>query len=392
MKKLIIILITIGTCIVLSGCWDKVEIDKRSFISTIGIDAGENIGDIDKFKKLEKDKSNNEIDLKKITVTFGAPDISKLGPQKSASAQDLYLTTDAISMEDALDKASAKMSRDINYGHVRLLILSSELLENPNTVIEIVDYFQRQASVNKMMYVMVAQGKAEDYVKFKPSMEQNIETYISGLMENSKRNGSILPVTLNELLIRLSENKNGIIPSLKYDKDKKEMILTGVAVIKDYKIKGYLSQNETSDIEMLRGNLKGGKKSIYVQGHPIDISIEDIRRKITMSNSKDKLNFRIDVFIEAQIKGYYSGAEQFTNEYISSIENSFNKSIEDECNQAIKITQDKFSVDPIGFREHLEKYHPYIWKSKKDNWEETYKSSVINVNIHTKIRRIGVSK
>lgn len=326
------------------------EIDKRSFISTIGIDAGENIGDIDKLKKLKEDKSNNEIDFKKISVTYGAPDISKLGPQKSAASQDLYLTTDAITMEDAVDKASAKISRDINYGHIKLLILSDELMGYPDTFKEIVDYFQRQSSLNRMMYVVLAEGKAEEYVKFKPSMEQNIETYISGLMQNSDRNSTILPVTLNELLIHLSENGNAIIPSLKYDKDKNEVILTGVALIKDYKLKGYLSQNETSDIEMLRGKLKGGKKSVYVDGHPIDISIENVRKKITMSTLNDKLLFNIDVFIEGQIKGYYIGGKPLTNDYISTIERNFNKSIEDECEEVIKITQNTFSIDLSGLK------------------------------------------
>jgi len=379
-------------CTIFTGCWDKVEIDKRSFISTIGIDAGENIGDIDKLKKLKEDKSNNEIDFKKISVTYGAPDISKLGPQKSAASQDLYLTTDAITMEDAVDKASAKISRDINYGHIKLLILSDGVMGYPDTFKEIVDYFQRQSSINRMMYVVLAEGNAEEYVKFKPSMEQNIETYISGLMQNSDRNSTILPVTLNELLIHLSENGNAIIPSLKYDKDKNEVILTGVALIKDYKLKGYLSQNETSDIEMLRGKLKGGKKSVYVDGHPIDISIENVRKKITMSTLNDKLFFNIDVFIEGQIKGYYIGGKPLTNEYISTIEGNFNKSIEDECEEVIKITQNTFSIDPIGFREYLEKYHPSIWKKKKATWEETYKNCIINVNVHTKIRRIGISK
>ena len=31
-------------CILLSGCWDKVEIDRKSLISIIGIDIGEDIG------------------------------------------------------------------------------------------------------------------------------------------------------------------------------------------------------------------------------------------------------------------------------------------------------------------------------------------------------------
>ncbi|MGE5626800.1 MAG: Ger(x)C family spore germination protein [Solirubrobacterales bacterium] len=383
---------TMLICILFTGCFDRVEIDKRSFISTIGIDAGEDIGNLDELKKIEQNKSSKEVDLKRISVTYGAPDISKLGPQKSAASKDIYVTTDAVTMEDALDKAASKISRNINYGHIKLLVLSSELLEHPDVMREIIDYLQRQPSLNKMMYVLIAQGKAEEYVKFKPEMEQNIETYISGLIQNADRNSTILPVTLNEMLIKLNENENAIMPSLKYDEDKKELMLSGAGVIKNYKLMGYLSQNQTTIIEMLHGKLKGGKESIYIEGHPIDISIEDAKRKITVNNENNKLNFNIDVYLEGQVKGYYVGGKPITKDYINSIEDNLSKGIKDECEEVIKITQSKFMVDPIGFREALEKYHPSIWKEKKDNWDKAYEESTINVNVHTKIRRIGVSK
>lgn len=379
-------------CILFTGCWDKVEIDKRSFISTIGIDAGEDIGNEEELKKLKEDKSNNELDLKRIHITYGAPDISKLGPQKSATSKDNYITTDAISMEDALEKASSKISRNINYGHIKLLVLSSELLEHPEVFREITDYLQRQSSLNKMMYVVIAEGKAEEYVKFKPVMEQNIETYISGLIDSSNRNSTILPVTLNEMLIRLSENGNAIIPSLKYEKDKNEISLTGLGIIKEYKIKGFLSQDQTSVIEMLRGKLEGGKKSVYIEGHPIDISVERVKRKITMKNEGSNLKFNIDIFLEGQIKGYYNGGKQLTSTYLNSIEEDFNKSIKDECEEVVKITQKTFMVDPVGFREVVEKYHNTLWKEKESNWAKVYENANINVNVHTKIRRIGITK
>ena len=60
--------------------------------------------------------------------------------------------------------------------------------------------------------------------------------------------------------------------------------------------------------------------------------------------------------------------------------------------QVVKLTQQEFEVDPIGIREYVEKFHPAIWKQKKDNWNEVYKNAVINVNIDTNIRRIGVVK
>ena len=74
-----------------------------------------------------------------------------------------------------------------------------------------------------MMYVVLAEGKSEEYIKYKPDMEKNIENYISGLMENSNRNDNIFPVTLNEFLILLSENGNALIPRITIEKDKNEL-------------------------------------------------------------------------------------------------------------------------------------------------------------------------
>src|SRR3712207_9293633 len=42
------------------------------------------------------------------------------------------------------------------------------------------------ADIDRMTLMIVFNGKAEDYVKFIPTMEKNIETYISGLMENGR--------------------------------------------------------------------------------------------------------------------------------------------------------------------------------------------------------------
>jgi spore germination protein (amino acid permease) len=41
-KKAVVSLLLV--CVLFTGCWDKVDIDNRSFITTIGIDAGEDIG------------------------------------------------------------------------------------------------------------------------------------------------------------------------------------------------------------------------------------------------------------------------------------------------------------------------------------------------------------
>lgn len=388
-KKVIIIILS---CILLSGCWDKVEIDRRSLISIISVDIGEQAGKEKELKNLSPDEPFTGMDLKKLKVTFGAPDISQLGPDKGGTAKDMYITTDAYSMQDAVNKAALKSSRDISFSHIKLLVLSKDLTTYPEILKEIVDYLQREPSLNRNMYVVISDGKAEEYIKHKPRMEKNIENYISGLIENTDRSTSILPVTLNEFLILLSENGNAMLPRMTIEKDKNELGISGVGIIKDYKYKGDLSAIETANLEMLRGKLKGGRKTIYKNGHPIDVVIDSAGRKISMDNQQGKLTFNIYLDIEGELKDYYVGGEVFSKDMLQSLQQNLNNSVKQECAQVVQITQRELGVDPIGIREYIEKYHPSLWKQIKNNWSEVYSSATINVIVNSNIRRIGVVK
>lgn len=388
-KKVIVIVLS---CILLSGCWDKIEIDRRSLISIMGVDIGEQAGKEKELKNLSPDDPFTGMELKKLKVTLGAPDISQLGPDKGGTAKDMYITTDAYSMQDAVDKAALKSSRDIRFSHIKLLVLSKDLTTYPEIIKEIVDYLQREPSLDRNMYVVISDGKAEEYIKYKPTMEKNIENYISGLIENTTRSTSILPVTLNEFLVLLSENGNAMLPRMTIEKDKNELRISGVSIIKDYKYKGDLSAIETANLEMLRGKLKGGRKTIYKNGHPIDIVIDSVERKISMDNQQGKLTFNIYLDIEGELKDYYVGGEIFSRNMLQSLQQNLNNSVKQECAQVVQITQREFGVDPIGVREYVEKYHPSLWKQIKNNWSEVYSSATINVIVNSNIRRIGVVK
>ena len=267
--------------------------------------------------------------------------------------------------------------------------MSNDFFGYPEAVKEVLDYLQREPSLDRNALVVIAEGKVEDYMKYKPDTEKNIQEYIHGLIENSDRNASIIPTDLNEFLTNLDENGNAILPYLTIDKHKNEIKLSGTGVIKDYTFKGILSPTETADIKILRGKLKGGKKVIYEEGHPIDFQIDGIKRKITMDNKDDKLIFNINVNMEGQIKEYYLGKQLLSTKIISEIEENFNESLKDEMEKVVKIIQSKYSTDLIGLREYVQKYDPSVWNIVKKDWDETYKNAVINIYVNTHIRRIG---
>jgi spore germination protein len=379
--------------LLLSGCWDKVEIDRRIFITIIGVDLGKDAGDNKEAKTVKPNEPfQQRISNKKLSIIYGFPDISALGPGNVGTAKDKYLSVDASSMEDGILEATGRSSRSIFLGHTKLIILNSGILEKPEVFKEILDYLVRHPNLDKMMQVVVTDEKVEKFVKYKPIMEKSIENYLTGLMESSKGNASIRPVTLNEILILLDQNGNAIIPKISMDKEKDDIVLSGMAVVKDYKLKGYLTPIEVADLEIMRGKIKGGKRVIYKDEHPIEINIEDVTRKLKVGGDKNKLKFNINAKIEGQLREYYKGKKVFSKTELNSIENDFSQSISEECKIVAKMLQKEFMVDPIGLREYLEKYKPSLWKEIKDNWEEAFKNADIVVSVDVSIRRIGVTQ
>ncbi|MBU3189034.1 Ger(x)C family spore germination protein [Clostridium bowmanii] len=387
--KFKIVLPIILSCVLFSGCWDKVEIDRLNFISTIAVDPGQDIGKEKELKSINSKDSFAEGQIKKINVTYGFPDMSMLGSGKSGSAQEKYINTEAYSMEDASSEAMAKSSRDIYMGQAKLLILSSNLLEHKDTVKEIVDYLERNPNINRMMGIVVSDGKAEEYIKFKPMTENSAGYYISGLMANSKRNSRIMSINLNEFLILLSENGNVLLPRITLEKEKNELILTGAAIIKNYELKGYFTPIELMDIQLLSDKFNIGKKVIYIDGHPIDYIINGYERKMKVEEQGGKLVINIDLGLEGQINGYYVGKKILGKEELQSLQNTFNLSISDECEKIMQTAKGEFEIDPFGIREHVEKFKPSLWNKIEKDWIEKYKNATVVVTVKTEIRRIG---
>lgn len=390
LKKIILFLFII---VIFTGCYDKVEIDRKSIISTLGIDVGDDILKIRELKEITPESPFLEKEFAKLKVTFGFPDISELGPGKGNSAKEQYITADAYSMEDAISKATLRSSRVVTFGHSKIIVLSDDIFQYSQTLKEVLDFIERNPEVNKMMYVVVCEGRSEEFIKYIPKAEKNIENFLVGLMENANRNSSIVPVKLIEVIKATKENRDITIPRIVFDKEKKEVVLKGSSIFQNYEIKGFLNNIETSDLEILKENAIGGKKVIYLNNSPVDLVINGVNRKITL-DSKDvnNLEFNVDIEIEGDIASYKADSSLYSKETLDKIQNYFNKSLSEECVRVLNRTQQGFGVDVVGFNSYLKSYHPLVYMQVKDNWRETFKKSKINVTVDTKLRRIGTIK
>ncbi len=89
-KKYLVIMLILST-MCMTGCWDKVEIDKKAFVSILGVDAGKDIGKEKELDKISSKASFTGSKFEKIKVTYDFPDISELGPEKGGVQQKKML-------------------------------------------------------------------------------------------------------------------------------------------------------------------------------------------------------------------------------------------------------------------------------------------------------------
>jgi len=134
--------------LLLTGCWDSVEIDRKAFVSTIAIDVGEDIKARSEIINSKENTSEESIEKNNtLRVTYGFPDIRNMDSKKG-TASELSITVEGYSMTDTYFKALAKSSRTLHFGHSKLLLLSEDLFKYPEVLQEVMDYIEREPSLN----------------------------------------------------------------------------------------------------------------------------------------------------------------------------------------------------------------------------------------------------
>ncbi|HPA55302.1 MAG TPA: Ger(x)C family spore germination protein [Bacillota bacterium] len=363
--------------LLLTGCWDKIEIEDRLFVLSIGVDSVELAE-----KKASKDK---------YTLSFVSPVVDQIkeGP---GPAFRTYKTVDnsiIMSLSQLLERFSKKQF----FGHTRNIFFGEDVLKDEKLLKEILDGISRYHEFHNSMYAYIVPGRAEEVFKVKPMYDKLLAPYIAGIIENSDYTSKVIKLTLLEMAIMLENQKGGlVIPRI--NPGKEEVKISGAGVLKDYKLIGYLDDQETSVYNWLTDKAKGGEIAVEYKGISTVFRHFDFDRKIELSkveNGNIYLNYIMET--EGSIEEFMIGKEILDNVLLKEISREVEKRIENEGEKLIKKFQQEFKADLIGARDYLSKYQPKLYKTIEKDYEKFFIDSiVIEVTANVSIRRVGLIK
>lgn len=391
-NKIIKLILVLLSALLLTGCWDSVEIDRKAFVSTIGIDVGADVALKSQLVNSKNETSGETIKNENnnfLKVTYGFPDIRNMDRQKG-TAEEISITIDGYSMSDTYFKAIGKSSRKLHFGHSKLLLISDELFKYPELLNEVMDYIQREPSFNRTITMAIVEGKAKDYVAVKPITEDSIDKYITSLLGNSTQSGAVAPITLTKYIDMNKTYNISMLPVFSL-KEENDIELTKMAIIKNFTIAKYLSNAQTSDVQILTGDIGACVKSINKEGHTVDYYIKGADSDLAVTYEGGKLHLNYTINAEGSLKAYYIGGKTIDEETLRNLEEAFNKSMEADLRSVIDFTRYEADADVLRVATNIRRYHRNIWKEVKDNWPETLKEAEISVEVNNYIRTIGVS-
>jgi len=384
LKKALSILLILST-ILMTGCWNSREINTLALSACIGIDKEGNgykvTQQIINPKAIASKRSNNE-----------APVIIY-----TESGTDLF---------EILRRMTTECPRKIYFSHLRMVVFSEEVAREG--IQGIVDFLARDHEFRTDFYFIIAkETSANAILNTLSSLESipGIEMYTS--LKSSERVWSpTKAVRITELINNITaEGKNPVLTGieitngdensdsidvLKKSDGLKKLKYTHLGVLKDDKLVGWLTEDESKGYNYVTGNVKSTVGYIYTDTKD-KITVETMESKTKMKaaleNGKPVIN--IDIKVKLDI-GNVDGKFDISKEENLEIINRINEErLKKRCEEVVKKVQKDYKTDIFGFGEAIHRQYPKLWKELKDNWDEEFSNLQVNYTVKSEIMRLG---
>lgn len=394
------ILVFVLVAPLLTGCWDRLEIEDRAVVLAIGIDKAKpgDEKETSNATHILKQDSETTKGLIRLTVQIAVPGRIPLGTGgggadgTSGGKPVWVLSSVGNTIEDALMNLQQQLADKLFYGHLRVIVISEAIakkgIENEN------DFFRRQPQVRRTVWMVVSKGNAADIMNANPQLERVPTLYLLATLEHAREMGKLPNIFLGVFFSASSaKGQEGTLPYLELKKAS-NIDIVGMAYFKNDIMVGSTTALQIGHYMAIKEINPGGYSVLEdMPGEETKVIFKSKHRKSRITTTIK--NGNVHTIIKCQIEGDL--AEKSNEKVLITTESlkMLEEKIQNEGNvgfkKLIQQTQNDGS-DIFGFGEYVRATRPAYWNKEiktKEAWEEKYKDMTFDVTVKVKIRRIG---
>lgn len=415
MKK-VIFFIVCGCLTILTGCWDRIEIENRAYILGVAIDKYPPIPQTDRESKLETSEAEEEkfemmelhsgepmyamtvqvpiIKKANLTVPTSAGGSGGGGGGGGEASRTWDITQVGNSFFEMNRELASRMSFIPYYEHLQTIILSEEVATQG--IKDVLDFFVRDPEMRRRTKIFISPGYAKSILDVTPRIEDYPSVYLAEIPLNSSVSARIIYRTdLGEAVQNIQAGLDFILPKVESTKD--ELKVCKAVVFKGDKMVGELSELEIEALKLIRNVYKGG---VITAQNPADtegiiaLEVTKVKSKIIPVVNGQKVGFTVNLNIEGNYAENINmdAYQKIDTEYLAEVEKVFSAYIEQQCVDTVKRVQKDFNADIFQFNNILKTQKPAYWKQVKERWYDIFPGIDVQVKARVTIRQVGNSR
>lgn len=369
----VLLMITLLTPL-LSGCWDRREINDVALVLASAID---------------KEKEG----VYRASMQISLP--SQLGGGSgggggTAGGESFYIDSETGKITtDARKKLETRMSRYLLASHSRVHVVGEDLARED--IRPLFDYTARSPEHRLTTYLIIAKGKGYDLLNASPKMERFSSESVREIAKPLKMNLKAISIALSAFGSDAIIPYMGIVPSQKNKTPSKEITLLGFAVFSEGKMTGILKDETAQGYNWLT-NRRYTTQLIKLKEKNQYIEVQSTGGQVKMTaRMKDIKHPHIDIEIinAISILENQSPMNLTALSNINELETKVEQTIKKQAIMTLnELKKDQSDVLSIGLL--IQRQHPKEWKKIKKQWNELFANCTYSVKVKATVTKMGL--
>ncbi|WP_458414844.1 Ger(x)C family spore germination protein [Schinkia sp. CFF1] len=352
----------------LSGCWDFQRIRNRMFISGIAI---------------EKEDKGYIVGIESLNLQSGGP----IG-QQQGGGQQAKVTIKKVnypSIEMPLHSVQTKVIGEPFYSNIQILIIGKKQAEEG--IAGIISHFLRDPDMRRTTPVVLAENPI-DILKVRQKDERFISHYIKKIITLTEGTGRTIATDIGGVSRAIHENNINLIPYIKLGKNKQDIEVSGVSVLKKGKVVGHLSEKESIVVAFIQEIVESGSLRMDCPDTGSgSVSMDIIHTSTSLKPKVSNGNLIIGGNVKAKgyLAEYTCGDGNLKGTTLHRLEKDFTKLLQNNVQTQLSAIYEKTGEDVLNVKSILKKNNPDEWEKIKSEYDSLVKSAIIDVKVSVEL-------
>ena len=350
----------------LSGCYNYQELNELAITTAVSIDYDK---ESDKFKII-------------------AQVINPVKEQDAKSSNEtsfINYKSEGKSLREAIRLVLLDSPKKLYGAQLQVVILSENVLNEK--LPDVIDFFIREPELRSEFKLIIARdNKALEGITIQTLLDDlSSSNILDSLEKQAEEFGITTVVTLNDLAnMYLNPYLEIVLPSMNVEGDLEKgsekdnlsstdsetsIKINTTGVFKDNKFLGYLTEEESRILNLVRGDIKNTIFNMDIEDGFIVFEPNKIETKVE-ANPKDN-TVKITISGLAKVKEITGMADLNSPKEVKKLQEKFNKLTEEMVISSFENIRKKYNTDVFKFRDIYYKTDYKHFKENQDNWYES---------------------